>query len=267
MIDLSTVPRLGRHSAKVAELRALARGRQPGRTMADGLKLVTDLLASGAPVDDIVVADSLLERLARLPEFAPHFSRRRVFVVADSVLEDLAPTRSPQGVVATLRVEPASLSAEGIAVYLDRVQDPGNVGAVIRTAVAFGATGVACSSGCGDPFAPKALRASAGTVLAIPIETETAFEPLATRFRAAGGTVAATVGTGGRDATRWRPRLPLLLIFGNEGQGVAPDLAAACDETVTIPLQNGVESLNVAVTAGALLAALAGVVPSPILDS
>jgi len=184
--------------------------------------------------------------------------QRRVFLVDDATLARVAPTTTPQGLLAIVRVPHHRLEPTGVAVYLDRVQDPGNVGAVIRSAAAFGASGVACSPGCASPFSWRSLRASAGHALLLPVQAEAEFAPLADAFAAAGGELAAASGRGGTPLGRFLPRRPLLLVIGNEGQGVAPEIAARCDATVTIPLAGNVESLNVTVAASVILASLAG---------
>jgi len=147
------------------------------------------------------------------------------------------------------------------------VQDPGNVGGVIRCAAAFGASGVACSPGCADPFSPRAVRASAGQALVFPVEAEAAFAPLADAVRRAGGEAFATASRAGVPLSRWRPRAPLLLALGNEGQGVSEEVMLCCAGQVSVPLRDGVDSLNIAATAAVILASLVGVAGSPILES
>jgi RNA methyltransferase, TrmH family len=145
------------------------------------------------------------------------------------------------------------------------VQDPGNVGAAIRCAAAFEASAVACSGGCADPFSPRSIRASAGHALRISVLTPATIDDAAALL-GPGAHVVAAVGDGGTPLPHWRVRRPLLLVLGNEGHGLPETLLAQAAETVTIPLRGGVESLNVAVTAGILLAAAVGLAPSPILD-
>jgi tRNA G18 (ribose-2'-O)-methylase SpoU len=99
------------------------------------------------------------------------------------------------------------------------------------------------------------------------VEAGADFERLAQATHGAGGEVAGTAGHGGVSLARWRPRLPLLLALGNEGQGLSEEVQASCKRNVTVPLTGGVESLNVAVTAGLILGSLAGVAGSPILES
>jgi TrmH family RNA methyltransferase len=130
-------------------------------------------------------------------------------------------------------VEPVSLS-------LWRVADPGNLGTILRSADAFGAS-VALSSGCADPTGPKAVRASAGAVFRVPIAGFD--EPTGKRI--------ALVSEGGRKLADLEPGVPVTYVLGAEREGLPDDIVAACDVSATIPLAPGAESLNVAV-AGAI---------------
>jgi TrmH family RNA methyltransferase len=249
--------RPGRHSAVLARLRRIARGAEEGVTVVDGARLVLDLLDRGVAVEALFTTADHLEALAARGWLDGDDRQRRVNLVDDDTLARVAPTTTPQGLLAVVRVPRHRLEPAGTVVYLDRVQDPGNVGAVIRSAAAFGASGVACSPGCASPFSWRSLRASAGHALLLPVQADAEFAPLADAFKAAGGESAAASGHGGTPLGRWRPRRPLLLVVGNEGQGVAPEIVARCDSTVTIPLAAGVESLNVTVAASVILASLA----------
>ncbi len=258
---------LGRHSARVARLRRIVQRQEPELTVVDGLKLTLDLAAAGVPIVELFTVAERLEALRASAALAPLFAAGRAHLLDPSTSAQIAPTRQTQGVLAVVATPAARVRPVGVVVYLDRVQDPGNVGGVIRCAAAFGATGVACSPGCADPFSPRAVRGSAGQSLLLPVEVEAPFGPLADAVRRAGGEVAATAGRTGTPLPRWRPRSPLLLAFGNEGQGVSPEVAAACQAQVSVPLRDPVESLNVAASAAVILASLAGVAGSPILES
>ncbi len=249
--------RPGRHSAILARLRRIARGAEPGVTAVDGAKLVFDLLDRGVPAEMLFTTSEHLEALAARGWLDEGDRQRRLNLVDEATLARVAPTATPQGLLAVVRVPQHRLEPAGVAVYLDRVQDPGNVGAVIRSAAAFGASGVACSPGCASPFSWRSLRASAGHALLLPVQAEAEFAPLADAFAAAGGEVAAASGHGGTPLGSFRPRRPLLLVVGSEGQGVAPEIVARCDRTVTIPTSPTVESLNVTVAASVILASLA----------
>ncbi len=267
MRDRQAPPLLGRHNPKVARLRRIAQRQEADLTVVDGVKLAADLAASGVPVVELFVVADRLDEVLAAPALAAVCDEGRAHLLDPATAANVAPTRQTQGVLAVVPVPSAHLRPEGVVLYLDRVQDPGNVGSVIRCAAAFRAAGVACSPECADPFSPRAVRASAGHSLLLPVQTGAAFAPLADATLRAGGEVAGTAGAGGVAPGRWRPRRPLLLALGNEGQGLSGEILAACGRHVTIPLESGVESLNVAVTAGVLLALLAGVAGPPILDS
>ena len=129
---------------------------------------------------------------------------------------------------------------EPVSLALWRVGDPGNLGTILRTADAFGAS-VALSAGCADPTGPKALRASAGAVFRVPLA----------EFDEPSGKRIALVSHGGQPLSSVDPGRPCHVVLGAEREGLPDDVVAACDETATISLAEGAESLNVAV-AGAI---------------
>lgn len=232
----------------------------------DGSKLVLELSDAGVPIDELFVTPEHRVTVGRHPRLRALLDSGGCHVVTEDALDSLAPTRHSQGVLAVVRVPKWTIQPRGIVLYLDGVQDPGNVGALVRCAAALGASGVACSPDCADPLGPRAVRGAAGHSLLFPVVADLEFGPLAAAFLTAGGSVVATIGQGGLRLADWRPRLPLLLAVGNEGHGLRRDVIAASSECVSIPLDRGVESLNVAVTAGILLATLGGVAPAPILE-
>ncbi len=261
----SAIPTLGKHNPRLAEVRHVVRHGRPGAAVVDGRKLVIDLVRAELLPDLLLLTPASLGVLEECPPLAPLVAAGGVFVIPEEVMERLAPSRHPQGVLGLFPVVRRRIPTEGVVLFLDHVQDPTNVGAIVRCAAALGADGVACSPGCADPFAPRAIRAAAGQTLLFPVATEADFAALASATRARRGQVAALAGAGGLPLASWRARLPLLLVLGNEGAGLDKSLLSSCDVTLTIPLGNSVESLNVAVAAGITLAALAGLAPSPIL--
>ena len=173
---------------------------------------------------------------------------RGVDVTAE-VFDSLAETRQPQGVIALFARPLASVRqildrTETVAVALDGVQDPGNVGTIVRLAAAFDAAGVLLLPGCADPFGPKAIRSSAGAILTVPVASVTARELLD-----CGLPLVATAMSG---ASADPPPSRAVLLFGNEGVGVSPELMARAT-ALSIPMSGRVESLNVASTAAILL--------------
>jgi len=261
-----TLQPLGKHNPRLAELRRVVRREDPSRTVVDGTRLVLELAEAGIAILELFATPEAEPPLLACPHLRELWARRAWHLVTGEALAAVAPTQHPQGVLAVVGVPDREPVASGTWLYLDGIQEPGNLGALVRCAAALGADGVACSADGADPFSPRAVRGAAGWSLRFPVCTAIEFEPLAASFTLAGGTVAAAVGEGGRGLAGWRPRAPLLLVLGSEGRGVRPGALAACTERVTIPLARGVESLNVAVAAGIILAALAGVASAPILE-
>jgi TrmH family RNA methyltransferase len=239
---------LGKHNPRLKELRRRVRERRDGEIVVDGRRLIADLVRWGVPIRELYVAAGIdLEG----PLLA---AAERVREVETSVLADVAPTRHPQGVLAVVG-EPSwpSWSAEsGVALWLDRVQDPGNLGAIVRAAAGLGARTVLLSPGCADPFGPLAVRGSAGAVFRIPVERDVPGSRAVEGVRAHRGEAWAT-GAEGTAVTDWRPAEPLLMLLGTEGGGLSAEAAGLAVGTVAIPLERDLDSLNVAVAAGILL--------------
>lgn len=170
--------------------------------------------------------------------------------VTESVFDAISSTRTTQGVLGLFE-RPRARAAEilsrrdTVAVALDGVQDPGNVGTIVRLAAAFDAAGVLLLPGCADAFGPKAIRSSAGAVLHVPVAAITHEELLA-----AGVPLLATAMSG--DAVD-PPARDAVLVFGNEGAGVSEELLRR-SKLLAIPMSGRVESLNVGASAAILLA-------------
>ena len=246
--------RLGRNSVRLKELRARVRERRPGEVVVDGRRLVADLVRWGVPLLELYVA------AGSEPDPAFVTAAIGMWQVERPAFEALAPTRHPQGVLAVLP-EPASRrwpAASGVAVFLEALQDPGNLGAIVRSAAALGAAAVLLSEGCADPFHPAAVRGSAGSVFRVALERNAGVADAAARVRAEGGSAWAA-DPAGSPLAGWRPRRPALLLLGAEGAGLSEAARKAADGRVAIPLERDVESLNVAVAAGILLQHLRGV--------
>ena len=245
------IEQLGRHGARVKDLRRRIKHRREDEVIVDGRRLVDDLVRWEVPIRELYLTPELA---ADSVTAAWRAAARSIFELEPSVLADLAPTRSPQGVLAVAETSrwPQWSRERGVTLWLDRVQDPGNLGAIVRSAAGLGAAFVLLSPACADPFAPAAVRGSAGAVFRLPVEREVTVEGAVERLRAAGGEVWAC-GAEGTPMSIWRPAEPCLLLLGAEGAGLMPEAAEFADGTVTIPMSRDVESLNVAVAAGILL--------------
>jgi TrmH family RNA methyltransferase len=171
-------------------------------------------------------------------------------------LEEIADTRTPQGIIAIVETAWATLedvvpAARGPVLVLDAVQDPGNVGALLRTAWALGATGAIALDGTADITNPKVSRAAMGATFRFPVATATLGEFMQwTRKHEVRLWVADTAGA---PLTKLAIPDKLAVVVGNEGAGVRPEFEAVGFQRVAIPLARGVESLNVAVAAGIVL--------------
>jgi TrmH family RNA methyltransferase len=177
-----------------------------------------------------------------------------VWTVDGKALSEISPTRHPQGVLAVADEPPFRQwdGAEGVALYLDGIQDPGNVGAIVRCAASLGGAAVLLSPRSADPFHPTSVRGSAGAVFRIPIEREVELTGAVERVSLGGGEVWASA-TEGTPIGQWRPAEPVMLLIGAEGAGLSSAGFEAAEGTVAIHLDRDVESLNVAVAAGILL--------------
>jgi RNA methyltransferase, TrmH family len=215
--------------------------RERGLFVAEGEDLVTEALRNGA-VPEVVFS----VRGAGLPLTLPA-GVERVEATAEA-LSAVSSLGSGSRVIGVFPQQWASLGelGTGTFVYLHDVADPGNVGAVLRAAHAFGAAAVLLSERAADPFGPKAVRASMGAVFAVPV----ARASLAEAREALGARAVSLVPGGGRPLRGLDLSGPVVLAFGAERKGLPDKLAAECDETAYIPLApEGAESLNVAMAA------------------
>jgi TrmH family RNA methyltransferase len=229
------------------------------RLLLDGPHLVEEARAAGLAIEHAAVSASRLEESSEVARLAAALARDAAHVVAvtQPVMRVLSPVRSPSGIVAIAARQPSSVedicgAPHAMIVAPVDVQDPGNLGALLRAAEALGATGAVVCGASASPFSWKAVRGSMGSVLRLPVVGGVDADALVARARKSGVRSIASVARGGNAAERidWRGRV--MLLIGGEGPGLRPATAAACDERVTIPMQPPVESLNVAV-AGALL--------------
>jgi TrmH family RNA methyltransferase len=240
----------------------------------EGPKLVDEAVRSGLEAEALLVSDSSEPELARILSAASEsdagIPRSRILRTTDKLFESVAGTESPQGVAALFRTREWSFDdllrgrAErdgsfrgdpALVVVMAGVQDPGNVGTIVRSAEAFGATGVVATRGTADPWSPKALRASAGSALRLPVERGMAIPILLAQLRVMGIQVIAAISKVEGNAKSEPPNLrdKLALFIGSEGAGLPEEVLHAADATLAIPMIAEVESLNAGVAASVLL--------------
>ncbi|MDR3726057.1 MAG: RNA methyltransferase [Terracidiphilus sp.] len=239
--------------------RALAHPVREGGSTAgiEGPNLLEEALRAGLRVECVFVAqdaEELLEGLKLPPE-------TEILLLPKELLDSALTTEAPQAIAALVETPDWTWEqllggrprkTAPLVVVLAGVQDPGNLGTILRSAEAFGADGVLSLPGTVSAWNPKAVRASAGSVFRIPLVTASAEEGLV-RLRAAGVTIWTTAVQGAEAAHEANLAGPVALLIGNEGNGVAEDVAAQADGALTIPCPGPVESLNAAVAASVLL--------------
>jgi RNA methyltransferase, TrmH family len=238
------------------------RGRERrGLALAEGVRLVEEGLAAGIPIRGAAVSPALEATLRGKTLKAALLEREiRIEEYTEAELEALADTEHPQGVVAVIEPKRWSLSdirmlTGTTAVVLDGVQDPGNVGTILRTALGLGATGVIALKGTADLTNSKVIRSAMGASFHLPAVPATPEEFVAwAKLQRAEIWIAEGSGEPAERLSGPRAdRSPVALVFGNEGAGISSVLESAATRRVAIPLAQGVESLNVAVAAGILL--------------
>lgn len=222
--------------------------RKTGRTLLDGVHLVAAYEAVHGPVETLVVG----EGAQSAAEIASHIAARDCVVLADALLRELGLVDTPSGLlaVAAMPSAKAAIQRDQDAVLLDGIQDPGNVGTLLRTAAAAGVRQVLLGQGCASAWSPKVLRAGQGAHFVLAIHEDA---DLADFMAGYAGTTAVTCldGTTSLYDAQWHG--PLAWVFGAEGLGVSPGLIAAARLRVKIPMPGAVESLNVAAAAAVCL--------------
>jgi TrmH family RNA methyltransferase len=274
--DVDSLLLTSRENRWLKQFRMALRGGLPieaGFVGVEGVRLVEEALCSGCPIQAILFSESGERHHEHL---APFIDRPEmafpVLRTTDRLFDGLADTQHPQGVAAL--VKPREISFDELVrtpdsacapllVVLAGVQDPGNVGTILRTASAFGATGAVTAasgiSGTASPYSPKALRASAGAALHLPILAGISLPILLTQFKVAGiPTLASSIREPGANdppvLAPWQVDWcqPIALLVGNEGAGLPEEVERSADTRVRIPMASGVESLNAAAAAAVL---------------
>jgi RNA methyltransferase, TrmH family len=260
--------------------RAALRGTGPAKDepiAVEGPKLIEDAVRSGLEAEALLVSDAgerELERILRAAtESEAGIPRSRILRTTDKLFAGVAGTETPQGVAALFRQrewgfedvlrgaptrEGARRADSALVVVMAGVQDPGNVGTIVRSAEAFGATGVMATRGTADPWSPKALRASAGSALRLPLMRGIAVPVLLAQLKMARVKILAAGPASHDDASEIRDlgadlREPSAIFIGSEGAGLPAEVLHAADATISIPINAAVESLNAGVAASVIL--------------
>ena len=252
-------PLAGRHNQRLKELRSAFRRAEltpHGECAIEGVKLLEEALRSGRHPETVFFSESarpLAEKL--LPQIN---ARTETLVLPNALFNSIVPSDAPQGVAALLKLQAFSSAqlleraSDGPFVVAAGLQDPGNLGTILRSAEAFGAAGIFLTEGTVSPYNSKVLRGSAGSIFRLPLLQISSAE-LIPLLRARGVRLLATSSHQGTPLPQIKWTLPLAIFIGNEGAGLSRELTRQMDETLVIPQAKQVESLNAGVAASIVL--------------
>src|ERR1700691_1524987 len=259
-----------RHNPLVKQLRqAFSRAEltESGDCAVEGLRILEEAIRSGLRFSAVFFRESAQDRAERLlPQIG---AQVETLLLPDKLFDSLVPSESPQGVAALVRLKDFSLDdlierlQVGPIIILAGLQDPGNLGTILRSSEAFGCSGVVLGEGTVSPFNSKVVRASAGSVFRLPIihgqvrghgkSAATKLEEVSERLRAQGVRLIATSSHKGTPLDQSDLKGKTAIFFGNEGAGLPRDVMAKMDEFISIPHTEQVESLNAGVAASIVL--------------
>ena len=236
-----------RKNQKIQEWRKLASSgafrRERGRAVCDGRKLLEEALSCGVSVETVIAADGA--DLSVFPDVS-------VVRMPEDLLSYVSPMKTPQEILFVCRIPERKQVRQGSRfAVLEGVQDPGNVGAVLRTARAMGYDAVYLLPGCADPWSPRAVRASMGAVFQLPV-MEADFGDMEELKRCGVHLYAAALEEDSMDV-READFTRFAVCIGSEGSGLSDRLTGLCDSCLRIPMESTCESLNAAVAAGIIM--------------
>lgn len=222
----------------------------------EGIHLVQEALSSGADIECVAydVDKGIPQELRHITDTG---QGAEWIGVSHAVISKVSDTPSPQQVFAVIRKEVRQwqdliLRENGLVVVLDGLQDPGNVGTIIRSADAVGAAGVVLGRGCADLYNPKTLRSTMGSLFHLPV-LEGDLLSILPEARERGARLVTTMLEGQRSCFEYDFKETSWIVIGSEGRGVSPEVAALVDDAIRIPMPGRAESLNAAMAASVLM--------------
>ena len=253
----------GRHNPLVKELRqafSRAERTEEGDCAVEGLRMIEEAIRSGLRFRAVFFRESAPDMAKRLlPQIA---AQADTLLLPDKLFDSIVPSESPQGVAALVRVKDFSLDdilervQVGPIIVVAGLQDPGNLGTILRSGEAFGSAGAVLGEGTVSPFNSKVIRGSAGSVFRLPIvlaKSAGGLDAVCDKLRTQGVRLLATSSHKGTPLDQGNLAGPLAVFIGSEGSGLPRNVAAKVDETVAIPHTPQVESLNAGVAGSIIL--------------
>jgi RNA methyltransferase, TrmH family len=250
-----------RDNSLLRQARAVRDGKEDELIFVEGLRLCVEALKSKLELEAVIASEELIRKPQASESFAElSKTARRVATVSEKLLESISYTKTPQGIVvlarrpesSQARLE-ASVANNALLVVLHQINNPVNVGAILRTAEAAGVTGIITTRNTSDPFSPKSLRGAMGSAFRLPIWRNAVFDEAIGWCREREIKLVATDVAADLKHTDWDWKRASALVLGPESTGLSDEELTKTDRTVKIPMQGEVESLNVSVAAGIIL--------------
>ena len=219
--------------------------KKAGKTLLDGIHLVSAYHQAGGLPEAVMVSFSAQDH-PEIRDFLRKVPQENLIVLSDELFRDISTVDTPTGIVALIRIPQPTEGEDDCCVLLEDIQDPGNLGSILRSAAAAGIRRIHLSPGCADAWAPKVLRAGMGAHFHLSIHENSDLVAAARKFP--GQVVATTLGA---EKTLFNLDLsgPTAFVIGNEGAGISEDLLEAADSRAMIPMPGTAESLNAAAAA------------------
>lgn len=235
---------------KNAKLLSSKKGReQSGRYLIEGKKLIEEAMSSGVKLRDVYISESV--------QPFPLPSETNIYYVTEDIMKAICDTVTPQGIAAVIdipiKTEPDFCNFNGLIVALDGLSDPGNIGTIIRTADAAGASCVLMSSNCAELYSPKTIRSTMGSIYHIPVFHGLELEYTLNRAKTAGFKVLGSALNGNGFYDYVPSSRKNIIIIGNEAHGISHSSQAISDVLLTLPMRGRAESLNASVAAGVMI--------------
>lgn len=231
--------------------------KQEGRFITEGVRLCYEALKNNAQIDILVYSVSANDKYSdTIRELSA--KANTTLCVDDRIFCALSDTKTPQGVLCVVKTLDKQsyfdkIIENGIIVALDNIQDPSNLGTILRSADALGVDGVVLSYDCCDVFSPKVVRGSMGAVFRIPFIVVDSLSDFIEKFNSKGHSYACVLDDTAATVFEASFTKPVLSVIGNEGNGVSQKVIEACSDKLYIPMKNNAESLNAAVAASIIM--------------
>lgn len=231
--------------------------REEKRFVVEGVRLCEETLKNNAEVDILLVSSTAFEKYAEIVEKLKAVSKYTI-CVDDRIFSGLSDTKTPQGVLCVVKTLDkqshfGTIRKNGIILALDNIQDPTNLGTILRSADALGIDGVVLSSDCCDIYSPKVVRGSMGAIFRIPFMITDNLAGFIKEYNEYGLSYACVLDETAIEVNNAKLKKPSLSVIGNEGNGVSKNVIDACSYKLYIPMHNNAESLNAAVAASIIM--------------